>query len=277
MSAISNRGAARALLLAAATAAAAALAAAGSGGCTRKDAHAAAGKTPYPWGYHVRQGAITDFSPEAYVPTIHPKAYVSAEAVVIGDVSIAADCFVAPLAFVRGDEGHPLHIGVGSNIQDGAGLHALETEELREGKWVPIDGRRFSADGRRLKAGESSPSTGFAIWIGRFVSVAHQALVHGPAWVGDDTFVGMQAQVFNAKVGKGCVVGPRALVTGGVEVADGRLVPPGAVVTTQAQADALGPVKGSAFERLNAAVIHVNEALGHQYRSREEHLMHDDE
>jgi len=211
---------------------------------------------------NIRKSMKTDFFKEKRHPRIDVDAFVSWDASVIGDVIVCKNVFLGPHAFVRGDEGHPLFVGDDSNIQDCAGLHALETDEFKDGKWSFIDGRRFSADGERLKP--DSEKKGYAVYVGKRVSVAHQAIVHGPAYVGDDTFIGLQSQVFNAKVGKNCFIGVKSLVTDGVSIGDGRYVPAGSVITTQAQADELGMVVDSPFSSLNAAVVHVNKSLADQ-------------
>jgi len=213
---------------------------------------------------NIRKSQETDFSRQIHRPRIDKDAFVSWDASVIGDVIIGKNVFLGPHSFVRGDEGHPLFVGDDSNVQDCAGLHALETEEFKNGKWEFLDGRRFSDDGERLSS--DSDKNGYAVYIGKRVSVAHQAIVHGPAYVGDDTFVGLQAQVFNAKVGNNCFVGVQALVTNGVVIADGRFVPPGSVITEQSQADALGRVEDTQFSSLNAAVVHVNKSLADKGR-----------
>ena len=90
-------------------------------------------------------------------------------------------------------------------------------------------------------------------------------MIHGPAWIGSNTFIGMEALVFNAKIGNDVAVGVSATVTGGVEIADGRFVPPGAVVVTQEQADLLPERVGSAYESTNVAVVDVNWQLAEGY------------
>ena len=56
------------------------------------------------------------------VPQIHPDAYISPEAVVIGSVAIGPESSVWPGAVLRGDDGQ-ITIGARSSIQDGAILH----------------------------------------------------------------------------------------------------------------------------------------------------------
>jgi len=81
----------------------------------------------------------------------------------------------------------------------------------------------------------------------------------------DDTFVGMKVLVFKSFVGENCVIEPGVILMG-VRVADGRYVPAGAVVKTQADADAL-PVITTEYplKDMNKGVLHVNKALAKGY------------
>src|SRR5688572_15118345 len=56
------------------------------------------------------------------VPSIDPTAYVSPEAVIIGDVVLGPEASVWPCAVLRGDTG-TIRIGARTSIQDGAVLH----------------------------------------------------------------------------------------------------------------------------------------------------------
>ncbi|MGA7897300.1 MAG: hypothetical protein WCA39_00405 [Nitrososphaeraceae archaeon] len=52
-----------------------------------------------------------------------------------------------------------------------------------------------------MKGNDTGYKDGFAIFVGDKVSLAHGVEVHGPAFIGNDTFVGMNSFIFNAKVG----------------------------------------------------------------------------
>ncbi len=203
---------------------------------------------------HVEPNAETAFTPQVSTPALHQHDFIHPLAAVIGAVELGDDVFVAPGASIRGDEGQPIHVGAGSNVQDGVVIHALETFESGhaiEANLVHVGGRAY------------------AVHIGDDVSVAHQAQVHGPAAIGDRTFVGMQSLVFRAVVGHDCVLEPRALVMG-VTVAPGRYVPAGMVVRTQSEADALPTIDASyPFAHLNEGVLHVNHALAEAYERRD--------
>jgi carbonic anhydrase/acetyltransferase-like protein (isoleucine patch superfamily) len=57
------------------------------------------------------------------IPQIPASAYVAAEATIIGKIMIGENTSVWPSAVLRGDN-EPITVGAGSNIQDGAVLHA---------------------------------------------------------------------------------------------------------------------------------------------------------
>ena len=128
---------------------------------------------------------------------------------------------VAPTAVCRGDTGIPIHVDDFSNIQDGATIHAAQT--MRNGTF--IDNKRFSQTGDRLLANFSQTGDrllandtgfgkGYAVYISGNVTLAYDALVHGPAWIGNNTMVGMKSIVFDAKVGNNVVIRLGSIVTG---------------------------------------------------------------
>jgi carbonic anhydrase/acetyltransferase-like protein (isoleucine patch superfamily) len=210
---------------------------------------------------NIHSNLETDFNPTTKLPDIEDSAFIHPFAVVIGDCHIGRWVLVAPTAICRGDEGTPIHVGDYSNIQDGVVLHALATTE----NGTNIDGRRFSAHGERLNGTDPIFAEGYAIYVGDNVSLAHGALVHGPAWIGNNTFVGMETTLFDAKVGDNVAIGVASTITGEVVIQDNKFVPPGSVITTQEQADALPSRIGSTYENINDAVLHVNEQLAEGY------------
>lgn len=210
---------------------------------------------------NIHQNVKTDFNPNVTLPDIDESAFIHPFAIVIGNCYIGEKVLVAPTAVCRGDEGTPLHIGEFSNMQDGVVIHGLET--TIDGK--NLDDRRFSDNGDLLKGNDSRFESGYSVYVGDNVSLAHGVLIHGPAFVGDSTFVGMESMVFNAKVGSNVAIGVSSTITGGVSIADGKFVPPGSVITTQEQADKLPERIGSPYENINTAVIHVNKELAKGY------------
>lgn len=198
----------------------------------------------------IEKNVKTDFSSKISEPVIGEGTFVHPLAAVIGNVILGSRVMVAPTACVRGDEGQPLHVGDESNVQDGVVIHALETE--LDGK--PVEKNLMEVNGRK-----------YAVYVGKRVSLAHQVQIHGPAVVMDDTFVGMKVLVFKSFVGKNCVIEP-GVVLMGVKVAEGRYVPAGAVVKSQADADALPAITADyPFKDLNKGVLHVNKALAKGY------------
>lgn len=116
--------------------------------------------------------------------------FIAPNAAVIGRVVMEANSNVWFSAVLRGDE-EDIFLGEGSNVQDGAVVHA---------------------------------DPGFPAKIGRNVTVGHNAMVHG-CTVGDGTLIGINAVVLNGAVlGKNCLVGANALVTEGMVVPDGSMV-----------------------------------------------------
>ena len=122
--------------------------------------------------------------PKAVAPSIHPTSVLAPGAVVIGQVTIEAECFIGPNAVLRGDI-EPIHVRIGSNIQDNCTIH---TER------------------------------GSPVSIGPHASVGHGAVVHG-ATVGERALIGMNAVVLNgATVGDHAIVGALSLVPNGFAV-----------------------------------------------------------
>jgi carbonic anhydrase len=217
----------------------------------------------------IRPNIQTDFNFNTTSPVISKFAYVDPFAVVIGDCEIGKLVLVASFAVCRGDEGTPIHIGDYSNVQEGVFLHALET--TAHGK--NIDDRRYSAQGSLLKANDTAFNTGFAIYVGEKSSLAHGVQVHGPVYIGNDTFVGMKSLIFNAKVGNRVAIGVASTITDGVRIPDNKFVPPGSIITTQAQADALPVRVGSPYEKINSGVLHVNQVLAKGYNAQTIHRL----
>ncbi|BAY32123.1 ribulose bisphosphate carboxylase small chain [Nostoc carneum NIES-2107] len=178
----------------------------------------------------------TPWSRNLAEPTIHESTFVHSFSKVIGDVRIGANVIVAPGTSIRADEGTPFFIGENTNIQDGVVIHGLE-----QGRVIGDDQEEYS------------------VWIGKNASITHMALIHGPAYVGDNSFIGFRSTVFNARVGAGCIVMMHALIQD-VEIPPGKYVPSGAIITTQQQADRLPDVQ-SQDQEFTHHVVGINQAL----------------
>lgn len=168
-------------------------------------------------------------------------SFVHPQAALIGKVVLGEHVHIAAGSSVRADEGAPFFIGSNSNVQDGVVIHALKERKV-------------------LVAGEE-----WAVYVGNRVSIAHDALVHGPCYVGDDTFIGFKAVVHDSVVGSHCFIGIGAVVVG-VEIPDGRLVPHGRIVDTQDAVDAL-PVVTDVHKEFNEDVVEVNRGLARAYHA----------
>ncbi|NEO26595.1 MAG: carbon dioxide concentrating mechanism protein CcmM [Kamptonema sp. SIO4C4] len=192
-----------------------------------------------------RAAPPTPWSRNLAEPKIDETAYVHSFSNIIGDVRVGSNVLIAPGTSIRADEGFPFYIGDNSNIQDGVVVHGLE-----KGRVLGDDGHSYSA------------------WIGKNSCITHMALIHGPVYIGDNCFIGFRSTVFNARVGKGCIVMMHALIQD-VEVPPGRYIPSGAVITNQQQADRLPEVQET--DRAFAHhVVEINEALRAGYRCAED-------
>jgi carbonic anhydrase/acetyltransferase-like protein (isoleucine patch superfamily) len=164
------------------------------------------------------------------MPTVSSTAYIDDSATLIGDVRIGNMVYIAPAVSLRADEAYPIIIGDECNIQDGVVFHGLE---------------------------------GSSIELGKRVSIAHGAVVHGPINVGDDSFVGFNAVVHASTLGKKCFVAHGAVVIG-VKLEDGKYVPPATLVDTQDKADALGSIPENLLH-FNEEVVKVNKEFAAGY------------
>ena len=174
-------------------------------------------------------------------PTIAASAYVHPQCSLIGDVHLGENVMIAPNTSIRADEGTPFYIGANTNIQDGVVIHGLE-------------------QGRVLGDNQQA----YSVWIGEGACITHMALIHGPAYVGNECFIGFRSTVFNAHVGHGCIVMMHALIQD-VEIPPGKYVPSGAVITTQQAADRL-PDANESDRTFSHHVVEINQALRAGYR-----------
>lgn len=192
------------------------------------------------YSYFIGENPITSFNPVSMYPRISESASIGPFSSVIGNVIIENNVFVGANVVLRADEGTPFYIGYKSNIQDGVIFHGLK-------------------DAKYYVKG-----IGYSIYIGNEVSIAHGALIHGPAIVGNNTFVGFNSIVFNAIVEDNCYIDTGAIVTGGIKIAANRYVPIGAIINTQAKSDALLEVSKEQSD-FSKKVIKVNVELSKAY------------
>ena len=119
-------------------------------------------------------------------PKVAPSTFVNETAVIIGDVEIGENCYIAPNCVIRGDWGKII-IGDQCSVQGCCVLHARP-------------------DGQTV--------------VGNRVSVGHASVLHN-CTVRDFALVGM-----NAVVSDYAVVGERSVVGEGCVVRQGQEIPP---------------------------------------------------
>jgi carbonic anhydrase/acetyltransferase-like protein (isoleucine patch superfamily) len=126
--------------------------------------------------------SIYEFS--GRVPSVSEDAYVSAEATVLGDVTIGPGCFIGPGARIKGDYGS-IAIGAETSIQENVVIHARPGERCE---------------------------------IGSRVNVGHGAIIHG-GMIADNAVIGMGAVISDfaevgdwAIVAEGCVVPAKFII-----------------------------------------------------------------
>ena len=118
-----------------------------------------------------------------YEPEIGNDTWLAENATIIGNVKIGENCSIWYNAVLRGDV-NAITIGNHTNIQDGVVIHTL------------YDGSKHPSQTH----------------IGDYVSVGHNAVIHG-ATIEDDCLIGMGSTILdNAVVGTGCIVAAGALV-----------------------------------------------------------------
>ncbi|MBW4516880.1 MAG: ribulose bisphosphate carboxylase small subunit [Timaviella obliquedivisa GSE-PSE-MK23-08B] len=177
-------------------------------------------------------------------PKIDETAYVHSFSNIIGDVTIGANVMIAPGTSIRAELGNSFHLGTGTKVQDGVVIHGLQ-----QGK---------------VEGDDQSP---YSVWVGRNTTITHMALIHGPAYVGNDCFIGFRSTVFNAHIGDGCVVMMHVLIQD-VTLPPGKYVPSGSIITTQQQADRLPNVQAE-DRQFATQVVGVNDALRSGYHCAE--------
>lgn len=123
-------------------------------------------------------------------PQIDDSAYVASGAVVLGAVTLKKNTSVWHNSVLRADINR-IHVGEGSNIQDGTIVHLADD---------------------------------YGVHIGRYVTIGHAAMIHA-CEIGDECLIGMQATILDgAEIGAQSIVGAGALVTKGTKIPEGSLV-----------------------------------------------------
>ena len=107
----------------------------------------------------------------------------------IGDVSLEKNTSIWFNATLRGDIEN-IHIGEGSNVQDGSVLHT---------------------------------DPGYPLKVGKNVTIGHLVMLHG-CTIGDNSLIGIGAVILNnVKIGNNFVIGAKPLITEKKEIPDNSL------------------------------------------------------
>lgn len=166
-------------------------------------------------------------------------SFVSPLVELFGNVAIGRNSFVAGNTILRAEPETKICVGNETNLQDNIQLIAT---------------RNDPAPPSTCQAKSSS--------IQNRTSIAHQAVIKNSK-LGNFNFIGFRARIVNSTLEDGAFVLHGATVTG-VRIPKDRLVPIGAVITTQAQADAL-PSKTQANSEFQNEVLEVNEEFAEDY------------
>ena len=188
---------------------------------------------------NVAQSQNTLFSLGSPVHIAVNSSFLSPLDEVFGDVSIGKKSFVAGNTVLRADPGTRVCIGNATNLQDNIRFLALQN--------LPAP---------TSPCGTKSSSTQDR------VSIAHQAVIENSN-IGNFTFIGFRARIISSTLEDGAFVLHGANVTG-VTIPKDRIVPIGAVITTQAQANALKK-KEDANSEFQNEVLEVNEEFAEHY------------
>jgi carbonic anhydrase/acetyltransferase-like protein (isoleucine patch superfamily) len=146
--------------------------------------------------------------------------FIAPSADVIGSVRLGDEASVWFGAVLRGDNDW-IHIGAGSNVQDGSIVHV---------------------------------DPGVPVVVGARVTIGHGVLLHG-CEIGDGTLVGNRATVLDGvRIGAGCLIGAGTLITPNTEIPPGSVVfgSPGKVVRQVQPRDQEWIVKGNEAYRVKA-------------------------
>ena len=172
-------------------------------------------------------------NPQNQHPKISEKAWVSETAIIVGDVTIGDNVYVAHNAIIRADErGSSIVIGDNCNIQDNVIIHALSNSEVK---------------------------------IENNTSLAHGCIVHGPCTLGQGCFIGFGAVVFDCNIGDDVLVLHNATVRA-VEIPSEKVVSDGQVVTKQDDVEALDVIT-SDLVKFKGSVINANVELVDGYKN----------
>lgn len=149
---------------------------------------------------------LTSWNPEPITPQIGDGTVLAELVRIVGDVRLGEESSVGQRTAIRADEGTPIIIGRRARIQSCGTFHALK--------------------GTRIDVGENA-------------RIGDGNVIHGPVAIGDNFESEDDCVVFRATVEDNVTVRSGATVAGEFTLREGTIVPEGAVVSTQEEADAL--------------------------------------
>ena len=117
-------------------------------------------------------------------PRIHPSAWISEDAYLVGDIEIGEYCSVWPGVTIRADGEEPVTLGKNVNVQEGSVIH------------------------------------GNGLIIEDNVTFGHSVVVHGD-FIGAGTLLGNNCTFLtDSSIGKQCLIGSNALILANTEIPD---------------------------------------------------------
>jgi carbonic anhydrase/acetyltransferase-like protein (isoleucine patch superfamily) len=157
-------------------------------------------------------------------PRLEAAAFVASNATIIGDVRLGQDSSVFYGAVLRGDI-ETIHVGEGTNIQDGCIMHLADD---------------------------------VGATVGAYCTIGHAAIIHA-CTIGDLCLVGMKAVILDgSEVGDECLIGAGSLVTSRTKIPPRSLVmgSPARVVRQLTDAEILF-LRASADKYISVARAHA--------------------
>ena len=151
-------------------------------------------------------------------PSLGESVWIAPGAQVIGRVHLADRASVWFGCVLRGDS-DALHVGEGSNVQDGSILHT---------------------------------DVGIQLRIGRDCTIGHQVMLHG-CTIGDNTLIGIGSVILNR-----AVIGANSLVAAGSLVTEGKVFPDG-VMLMGSPARVARPLSAAEIQMISASAAHYRQ------------------
>ncbi len=154
----------------------------------------------------VGRNPATEFNPASVEPQIGAGTVLAELVRIVGDVRLGEGSTVGQRSALRADEGTPIVIGRRARIQSRVTFHALK---------------------------------GTNISVGNNARIGDGNVIHGPLTIGDNFASEDDCVVFQATVEDNVTVRAGATVAGDFILREGTIVPEGAVIVNQEEADAL--------------------------------------